>query len=1068
MFGQLRRERRPTRTRRGAPRRPRAFVPGLGGLEDRRLLTTIIVSAEGGQAIHAGAGGTLGITAVQDIHSIGEIITTYQVEVRYAITGTAIPGADFSLYEVPVEGTATITVNVQGAFVVPYNTFPRTTGSGNGPDPYFTLQVLSCRPAGGGTGFDCAIGTPSATVTIVGGGGVDLDIDSDNNNGTGPPDRSDVEEQAEDTGPGKIMAVDGGDADKDGVPGFAEGFNLMPGAASDVDPSAKFVPIVLEVSGNVDFSTAHVTFAYDASDPSGVVATPTNTPGVFSYQPAPGGLRSWTKNGNVRRNKASRDKGGDYLAPGVAYTAAQLGLSDATRTVTFYVEDIAPSQAVGDLRVVATLDWYGAAGADESTDGINATGLQADLGVDTNRDGKIDDADQAGEGDWTDDRGAIFNVNFDRDGNRVDSHGRPLPDAIAFDDKGRPVNEDKKIDNAADVPDITPLLVRQIGALPAGVTVFLKAAEEEDIESIHVYKKIAPGETAIWGGIGDRTGGKAEPLEEDITKFVNTTEDSTFGIEGLFFRNLGTNPANKFDGVIDLTLEVRLNGTVLSSNSVRMKVAPWMMISNQEPSTEVWAVDDGEANADLRHGVAGTGYYGLDDSGQLKTATVDEVATDVPQWFQDHVEIGYTQRPGGPKQYEVFRLPYSKDNGPMPDWPVTKLLGPGVGVFELGNDLGPDSGDPNSHSGSFGGNLEILPPSDKYKLGRIIVGNNRSDGLWTFLTSQEVQKPTEVWTKWLSVGHVDEVVGFTGNAKDQVAVADPASAFGLLKRIPAADRGKTVFFSPSGTSTTLRVSNNLAIGTRIFTGVDLRNKPWHYLRIYDDSRSGSGAAGQVAHIKRLGNGYIDVDKVWDTGSRATTELLSQGVDSRRTWATTPEGGDRIVLVKDTQFWQSEEPDPNTGHVTKTPAIITVQEVLIDKDLINFNMNIAQRAIKVLKDQLNHAGGGNLQFVKVPVIFVGDPSDSSGDGRTAFAFTPDLANLQSVGGKLYFPRQFGPRVVPPEERTAQDLFETATSELFPGARFVDDWDLYHANEGEVHCATATKRKLPTLDWWANLK
>src|SRR5262249_31762048 len=125
MFGQLRRERRPTHNRRGAPRRRPAFVPGLGGLEDRRPLATIVVRAEGGRPVQAGTGGTLGITAVQDIHSIGEIVTTYQVEVRYAITGTAVPGADFSLYEVPVEGTATITVNVQGAFVVPYNTFPR-------------------------------------------------------------------------------------------------------------------------------------------------------------------------------------------------------------------------------------------------------------------------------------------------------------------------------------------------------------------------------------------------------------------------------------------------------------------------------------------------------------------------------------------------------------------------------------------------------------------------------------------------------------------------------------------------------------------------------------------------------------------------------------------------------------------------------------------------------------------------------------------------------------------------------------------------------------------------------
>ena len=85
------------------------------------------------------------------------------------------------------------------------------------------------------------------------------------------------------------------------------------------------------------------------------------------------------------------------------------------------------------------------------------------------------------------------------------------------------------------------------------------------------------------------------------------------------------------------------------------------------------------------------------------------------------------------------------------------------------------------------------------------------------------------------------------------------------------------------------------------------------------------------------------------------------------------------------------------------------------------------------------------------------------GRSVVAFTPGLANLQVVAGNLYFPMQFGPR------DDTGDIFESATGARLPTAVFADDWDHYHRNEGEVHCASATKRQFlksgdPLWNWW----
>jgi protein-arginine deiminase len=61
-----------------------------------------------------------------------------------------------------------------------------------------------------------------------------------------------------------------------------------------------------------------------------------------------------------------------------------------------------------------------------------------------------------------------------------------------------------------------------------------------------------------------------------------------------------------------------------------------------------------------------------------------------------------------------------------------------------------------------------------------------------------------------------------------------------------------------------------------------------------------------------------------------------------------------------------------------------------------------------------------------------------------------------------PDPFGP-IIGGQDMFKKD-FETKLSGIGYTVRWIDDWDLYHVNLGEVHCATNAARKIPEAKWW----
>jgi hypothetical protein len=198
-----------------------------------------------------------------------------------------------------------------------------------------------------------------------------LDIDSNNDSGLALPNSGPAELAIKDdsTKPGKIVAVNDGDADHDGIIDWADGYKLNQ-SISDMaqTPGEHFTPLVLTVPSSIDLAAASFRFQYDGSDPLAVTTTGSGIAGdpTILKLPAQGTLRLWKKDGDQTRSGNSVGSGGEWIKPGEDMTAAQLGLTDSSRTVTFYVETVKPSQALADQRVTVALSESGGPGVQDS------------------------------------------------------------------------------------------------------------------------------------------------------------------------------------------------------------------------------------------------------------------------------------------------------------------------------------------------------------------------------------------------------------------------------------------------------------------------------------------------------------------------------------------------------------------------------------------------------------------------------------------------------------------------------------------------------------------------------
>ena len=135
--------------------------------------------------------------------------------------------------------------------------------------------------------------------------------------------------------------VNDGDADGDGIPDYADGFNWdgVSGNDDDQTPGDAFEPWLVTLPLYVNVTQTMIRFDYSASSPTGLVRS--GSVSNYTYTPASGTLRLWKKRAHTSRLKAEVSSGGDYIAS-TNYSASALGASVTDKTVTIYVEGITP------------------------------------------------------------------------------------------------------------------------------------------------------------------------------------------------------------------------------------------------------------------------------------------------------------------------------------------------------------------------------------------------------------------------------------------------------------------------------------------------------------------------------------------------------------------------------------------------------------------------------------------------------------------------------------------------------------------------------------------------------
>ena len=92
-------------------------------------------------------------------------------------------------------------------------------------------------------------------------------------------------------------------------------------------------------------------------------------------------------------------------------------------------------------------------------------------------------------------------------------------------------------------------------------------------------------------------------------------------------------------------------------------------------------------------------------------------------------------------------------------------------------------------------------------------------------------------------------------------------------------------------------------------------------------------------------------------------------------------------------------------------------------------------------------------IEVPVLFW---NQTPGVTWSAVAMTPGLVNLMSLGKTSVFPAPFIPEF--------RDDLVASLAVYGHSAKFLNDWDNYHCNLGEVHCGSNEVRKPFEQTWW----
>lgn len=514
------------------------------------------------------------------------------------------------------------------------------------------------------------------------------------------------------------------------------------------------------------------------------------------------------------------------------------------------------------------------------------------------------------------------------------------------------------------------------------------------------------------------------------------------------------------DAEIKLTYSSKVaEGPEIKQTAV-VRIAPWLMAGDYDPVERVYIARFPEAEVQV----------GVGRRLRMKNGTIAVLNDNLRQALQGHIQpVSLTlispppKNPsGGLHRYVRDMVRFGTHSAPRNvgtpvalrgnetvDPTLDRRLDVGCVVNGIGLVNRPRTGE--ATSSDCGGNLVLSPPvppatGSTYPFGRIIYSHRAGDKnmgkSWRdFFDAQQIQKPVQIDTTWLTVGHADEVVTFvpanTGGHPYRMLLASPRRAYQILGEIDLA--------AVAGLRETQEAAGLLADAGHITWPV-LSGDP-HPV----DFRAREAAQGAVAPGLQNGNGRLCFNRFLNDGTLVQKwidqflqddPILSQN-------AGTVAKKINAVFAAATQVANDLPANCTTNEVV---APLRAKNEIAQAEGRVFTHLLVQVMLDHIRAQLQEALNINdADVVEVPILY--NPS------------TGNMVNLLLVGKNCIVPKPYGPLM------GGQDLFEQAFTTDLAGIgltiHFINEWHEYHLDGGEIHCGTnqcPTNGSARAKQWW----
>uniref|UniRef100_A0A8D1EI72 Protein-arginine deiminase n=1 Tax=Sus scrofa TaxID=9823 RepID=A0A8D1EI72_PIG len=444
--------------------------------------------------------------------------------------------------------------------------------------------------------------------------------------------------------------------------------------------------------------------------------------------------------------------------------------------------------------------------------GLFLTAIEISLDVDADRDGVVE-KNNPKKASWTwgpEGQGAILLVNCDRDTPWLSKEDC----------------SDEKVYSKEDLKDMSQMILRTKGPdrLPAGyeIVLYISMSDSDKVGVFYV-------ENPFFGQRYIHILGRQKLYH--VVKYTGGSAELLFFVEGLRF------PDESFSGLVSIHVSLleymaeETNRTSIREDTGSIPgLAPWVKDLVLLPSLGTSICCSKNRGNFSRH-------VSQFQEENLDAVTVcDQSLKWGPLSPQDEIEFGYIEAPH--KGFPVV-LDSPRD-GSLKDFPVKQLLGPDFGyvtrepLFE-----------PVTSLDSFG-NLEVSPPvtvnGKTYPLGRILIGSSfpLSGGrrmtkvVRDFLQAQQVQAPVELYSDWLTVGHVDEFMTFVpipGTKKFRMLMASTSACYKLFREKQKEGHGEAIMFKGLGGMSSKRITIN-----KILSNESLVQENQYFQRCLDWNR----------------------------------------------------------------------------------------------------------------------------------------------------------------------------------------------------------------------------------------